>query len=261
MDVMKRKEKIINKYMGSNKFMNKKALVVLSGGLDSTTLLHWAKANFGRVIAISYDFKQKYIENDDPKKIMFQNNIVELQCAENICKKLHVKHYVIDVSFLNKTLKAMQENEKRFNGTIVKHQPKTCMPFRNMILLSASLGVAELEDIDYILTGYQTQDKHGYWDTTKAFVNNINKVAKLNPTKEIKVLAPFAKLNKDEEILLGEYLHVNYSDTWTCYNPIKQDGKFVSCGNCPACKDRLLNFEKLGLKDPIAYYNIKGKEK
>lgn len=237
--------------------MKNKALVILSGGLDSTTLLYWALKNYKEVIAISFDFGQSYIQPENNERIMFQNNIVELSCAKKTCQKLNIKHYIVNMSFLNETLKQMQENEKRFNGEIINHQPKTCMPFRNMILLSSSLGIGELEMVDDILTGYQTQDQHGYWDTSEKFVNAINNVASLNPAKKINVLAPFAKMNKDEEIKIGLELGVDYKDTWTCYNPIKEGDEFLCCGSCPACKDRLLNFEKLGLKDPLKY--VKGK--
>lgn len=244
---------------GKNCWM-KKAVVILSGGLDSTILLHQALKKYKEVIAVSFDFKQKYIKNKDPQNIMFQNNVVELIKAKETCKELKVKHYVIDVSFLNSTLKFMQNDKKRFNSDLIKTQPKTCMPFRNMILLSAALGIAELEQVDYILTGYQTQDKHGYWDTTESFVKAVNKVAKLNPSCNVKILAPYAKLNKSDEIIIGRNLNVNFTKTWSCYNPLKIDKQWVCCNCCPACKDRKFNFEKLNTCDDLPYWNNKTKE-
>lgn len=245
---------------------NKKALVVLSGGLDSTILLHWARKNFKEVEAISFDFKQKFKVNDDPNRIMFQNNVVELLYARKTTKKLNIKHHIIEVDFMEKILKSMQDDTTRFNSTIVDHQPKTCMPFRNMILLSLSLSVSELNDIDYILTGYQTQDQHGYWDTTQKFVNLINDISNLNPQRKTQIIAPFVNLNKNDEILIGKELGIDFGLTWTCYNPLLKNkslnedqhiDRYYCCGKCPACLDRLLNFEKLGLKDPQVYWDEK----
>ena len=241
---------------------NKKALVVFSGGLDSTILLHWAKQNFKEVEAISFDFKQNFQVNYDANKIMFQNNVVELLYARDTARKLNIKHHIIDVQFMDAILHSMQADAKRFNGDIKNHQPKTCMPFRNMMLLSIALSIAELNNADYILTGYQTQDQHGYWDTTEKFVSLINEVSQLNPAAKPKVIAPFVHLNKSDEILIGKELNVDFAKTWTCYNPIltkkaldenQHINGYYCCGKCPSCTDRLLNFEKLGLKDPQSY--------
>ena len=241
---------------------NKKALVVFSGGLDSTILLHWAKQNFKEIEAISFDFKQNFQVNYDANKIMFQNNVVELLYARDTAQKLNIKHHVIDVHFMDAILCSMQKDAARFNGDIKNHQPKTCMPFRNMMLLSITLSIAELNGADYILTGYQTQDQHGYWDTTEKFVHLINEVSRLNPTAQPKVIAPFTRLNKSDEILIGKELNVDFAKTWTCYNPIltkkaldenQHINGYYCCGKCPSCTDRLLNFKKLGLTDPQSY--------
>lgn len=241
---------------------SKKALVVFSGGLDSTILLHWAKQNFKEVEAISFDFKQNFKVNYDANKIMFQNNVVELLYARDTAKNLNIKHHIIEVQFMDAILRSMQNDAARFNGDINNHQPKTCMPFRNMMLLSIALSIAELNNADYILTGYQTQDQHGYWDTTQKFVNLINEVSQLNPTAKPVVIAPFANLNKSDEILIGQQLNVDFAKTWTCYNPIltkkaldenQHINGYYCCGKCPSCQDRLLNFEKLGIKDPQLY--------
>lgn len=245
---------------------NKKALVVFSGGLDSTILLHWAQKNFKEIEAISFDFKQKFKINNDPNKIMFQNNIVELLYARDTAKKLNIKHHVIEVDFMEKILQSMRNDSERFNGNIINHQPKTCMPFRNMILLATALSVSELNNVDYILTGYQTQDQHGYWDTSQKFIDLINNISNLNPNNKTQVIAPFVDLNKSDEILIGQELNVDFANTWTCYNPLLKKkalnedqhiDKYYCCGKCPACLDRLLNFEKLGLKDPQIYWDEK----
>lgn len=248
---------------------SKKALVVFSGGLDSTILLHWAQKNFKEVEAISFDFRQNFQVNYDPEKIMFQNNVVELLYARDTARKLNIKHHIIDVHFMDTILRSMQADAARFNGDVKNHQPKTCMPFRNMMLLSIALSIAELNNADYILTGYQTQDEHGYWDTSQKFVHLINEISQLNPSAQTKVVAPFVKLNKSDEILIGQELNVDFAKTWTCYNPVitkkaldedQRINGYYCCGRCPSCTDRLLNFAKLGLKDPQTYCEVKNDE-
>lgn len=235
---------------------DKKALVVLSGGLDSSVLLTWAKKYFKDIEAVSFDFHQKYILNTDPKNILFQNNIVELECAKKLTQKLNVKHTIIDVSFMSNILKEMQNRKDEFNANMLNNteQPKTNMPFRNLMLLSMALSVAELAKCDCILTGYQTQDAHGYWDTTLEFVEGINRVAKLNPKCKIVITAPFSSMNKHQEIMLGIKEGVDFANTWSCYNPLWINNEYICCNECPACKDRKMNFEKLNLKDPLKYY-------
>lgn len=242
-------------------YKDKKALVVLSGGLDSTVLLTWAQKVFKEVEAISFDFKQQYIANSVASNIMFQNNIVELECAKALTQKLNIKHTIVDVSYMNEILKEMQIRKQEFNNTMLSetNQPKTNMPFRNLMLLSNSLAVAELSKCDYVLNGFQEQDEHGYWDTSKTFVAKINAIANLNPKCKIEIISPFIKLNKSDEIILGNELGVDFSKTWSCYNPLvnvneNSAQKYLCCGYCPACKDRQLNFFKLNLKDPLEYY-------
>ena len=242
---------------------NEKVLVVLSGGLDSSILITKALKECKEVVAISYDFKQKMVENTNPKINMFQNNPVEIECAKKLCKKLNIKHVIIDCSFMANILKHMRENTNEFNNNMLtKEQPRTNMPYRNLTMLSIALAIAESEKCNYIFTGYQTQDKHGYWDTTEDFVNGINNISSLNPKQNTMVVAPFSLLNKSDEIKLGLELNVDLSNTWSCYNPIstkrKLKQKYLCCGECPACKDRLLNFEKLNIKDPLIYVNKKG---
>lgn len=258
MDVFKKlKEKFDKKKQIDNTFItipinkdwrNKKVLVVFSGGLDSTVLLHWAQKEFKEVEAISFDFKQKYTPNTDPQKITFQNNILEIKCAKKTAEKLKIKHTIVDVSFMDNILTEMRYREDN------NHKKHFCMPYRNLILLSIASSIAETTNCDYILTGFQIEDGAGYWDTSQEFLKNLNNVIKMNPNKEIKIISPFLHLNKQKEIMLGLHMGVDFANTWSCYNPLQLNNKYICCNECPACYNRQLSFNNLNLIDPLEYF-------
>jgi len=124
-------------------------------------------------------------------------------------------------------------------------QPITYVPFRNQLMLSMALSYAEAIKSNKICFGAQAHDEYsGYWDTTMSFVDAINNVAKLNRENQIRIIAPFVKLSKCEEIIIGNELNIPYEDTITCYNG-------TNCGECPTCKDRIKAFAVAGYKDPL----------
>lgn len=226
---------------------DKNVLAVLSGGLDSSvmTMLLVKKYGADRVSAVSYDYGQK--------------QKIELEKAAKLCSMLGVKHKVIDLSILGEIAKPMCAN---IGGTDVKMpdiqdvlgdpQPPTYVPFRNMILLSLTMSTAEVEKASHVFTGLQVHDEYGYWDTSQKFVDSINAVAAQNRTHKVQVIAPFSHLSKESEInICKEMGMVDYlASTLTCYNP---NEKGESCGKCPSCAERVMNFMKAGIKDPIPY--------
>ena len=132
-------------------------------------------------------------------------------------------------------------------------RPKTYVPNRNMILMSVAASFAEVEGFDTIIMGLQIHDEYGYHDTTGRFVNKVNDVLSENRIIKIRVIAPFAKLSKVDELRILYDLEGNLSltqHTLTCYNP---NDKGESCGRCPSCSERIANFMMLGEKDPIPY--------
>lgn len=226
---------------------NKNVLAVLSGGLDSSvmTMLLVEKYGADRVSAVSYDYGQK--------------QRIELEKASNLCKTLGVKHKIIDLSILGEIAKPICAN---IGGTDVAMpdikdvlgdpQPPTYVPFRNMILLSLTMSVAEVENASYVFTGLQVHDEYGYWDTSQKFVDSINAVASQNRTHKVEVIAPFSHLSKAQEIEICKELGKVelLESTLTCYNP---NILGESCGKCPSCSERIMNFMKVGIKDPIPY--------
>jgi 7-cyano-7-deazaguanine synthase len=222
-----------------------KKVIILSGGLDSTILTYKLVNEFEskNVYALTFHYGQKHH--------------IELEKAKLTCKKLNVNHQLIDISFLGEMVKnvcALIDGSSIKTPTIKESlghpQPPSYVPNRNMILLSIATSFAEAIEADSVYTGIQCQDNYGYFDATSAFIERINDVNKLNRLHDIQIIAPFANIGKSEEIELGLKLKVPFEDTFSCYNPQENE---VSCGVCLTCSDRIGNFIKARVKDPIPY--------
>lgn len=226
---------------------DKNVLVVLSGGLDSSTMMMILVNHYGadRVRAVSFDYGQK--------------QKLELRKASELCNELNVKHKILDLRLLGEIARPFSAN---ISGTdiemptirevIGEPQPVTYVPNRNMIMYSIVAALAEVEDVEYIFCGLQVHDQYGYWDTTQEWVDSMNAVLSQNRKHPIKILAPFALLSKFDEVTIVdelEQLHL-LEYTLTCYNP---DELGRSCGVCPSCTERIAAFGKAGVVDPIPY--------
>lgn len=226
---------------------DKNVVAVLSGGLDSSVMLMLLVEKYGndRVFAVSYDYGQK--------------QWMELKKARNLTASLGIEHSILDLYVLGKIAKPISAN---IQGTDVAMpgikdvlgdpQPVTYVPFRNLIFLSLTMAYAEASNASHVFTGLQIHDEYGYWDTTQRFVDGINSIAQQNRTHKVEVVAPFSHLSKYQEIEICKELGmIDYLEsTLTCYDP-DRDGK--SCGKCPSCSERIANFAKAGIKDPIQY--------
>lgn len=226
---------------------NQNVLVVLSGGMDSSilTMILVSKYGAGKVKALSYDYGQK--------------QKIELSKAAKLCGILGIDHKVLDLGILGEIAKPISAN---IDGTEVKMptikdvlgdpQPKTYVPFRNLILLSLTLAQAEASNASHVFTGLQVHDEYGYWDTSQKFVDSVNAVAEQNRTHKVKIEAPFSHLSKFDEIEICKELGLLplLEHTLTCYNP---DALGHSCGKCPSCSERIANFAKAGIIDPVPY--------
>ena len=223
-----------------------KVLVVLSGGLDSSVATMMCVDKYGKdnVQTVTFNYNQK--------------QILEIDRAGDLCKALDVKHTILDLSVLGTIAQPMSAN---ISGTNVEMpnikevlgdpQPVTYVPFRNMILLSLAMSHAEVQGCNKVITGLQVHDEYGYWDTTQKFVDSMNNVASQNRTHSVTIEAPFSQMSKAEEIEVA--IELDQFDllrhTLTCYDP----QGVLSCGKCPSCAERIMNFMKVGRKDPIPY--------
>lgn len=220
------------------------AVVLLSGGMDSTVLLHHvAEACHGATLhALSFNYGQRHSR--------------ELQCAAFQARAVSAAHRVMDITFMGSLIQAGsalieggQEVPDLDTLTAVElTQPPTYVPNRNMMLLSMAAAYAEAHNITQVYYGAQAQDEYGYWDCTPAFLERINHILALNRKSPITVHAPFVAFSKAKTLQRGQQLGVDFMQTWSCYR-----GGETACGTCPTCVERLNAFAANQLQDPLTY--------
>ncbi len=215
-------------------------VVLLSGGVDSTTLLHAVASRVGGgcVHALSFAYGQKHSR--------------ELEAARWQAAAAGVAtHRVVDMGFLAGLIAG--KSELVAGGADVsdlsdlsdgeRRHPPTYVPNRNMILLSVAAAHAEGVRAEVVFYGAQLRDEYGYWDCTTDFVSRINDVLALNRGTAVQVRAPFAALPKADVVRIGLDLGLDYAHTWSCYR-----GGEVHCGTCPTCVERRTAFEANGIE-------------
>lgn len=223
----------------------KRVVSVLSGGLDSTIVTYTLVEKYGKdnVIALSFNYGQR--------------QSIELYKAKTTCEKLGIGHHIIDISFLGTVVEKVSALSATGNVAMPTIEevlgdptPPTYVPYRNQILFSVALAFAESNNASFIFNGLQAHDEYSYWDTTQEFVKRMNGVSELNRKELIKIISPFVTFSKKDEIEVGTELNVPWMDTWTCYSGEQGEG---ACGKCPSCSERIMNFAKAGIVDPIKY--------
>lgn len=222
------------------------AVVLVSGGMDSSTLLHYVHQRLGEGIlyALSFQYGQRHRR--------------ELEMARWQCERVGavVDWQTVDIGFYG----ALTEGATALAGESVEvpaladipegelDQPITYVPHRNLVMLSLAAGFAESRGCATVYYGAQAQDEYGYWDCTSTFVERLNGVLGLNRRGAVSIEAPFAGMRKADELRLGMELGVDFAHTWTCYR-----GGELACGVCPSCVERLRAFAEAGLVDPLDY--------
>lgn len=226
--------------------MNKKAVILLSGGLDSTTCAAIAKKKQFELYGLTINYGQKHI--------------FEIESAKSVADYFKMKkHIIIDIdlasfggsSLTSKDLE-VPKNRILSNNDI----PTTYVPARNTVFLSISLAQAETINSFDIFIGVNALDYSGYPDCRPEFISQFERLANLATKESIeskgryKIHTPLINLTKSEIIQKGLKLNVDYSITSSCYDPHKNGNP---CGNCDACMLRLKGFEEAGKKDPLNY--------
>ena len=223
------------------------AVVVMSGGMDSTIAARLAVEKYGaeNVHALSFYYGQK--------------QSIELEKAkENAASLGLAKHQLVDITFLGDMVRGVSANivggkaMPTIKDVLGDPAPSTEVPFRNSILIMVTASYAQANGLQTIFTGVQAQDEYSYWDTTPAFIEAMNGVISQNRMHNIKVHAPWQGVNKAQEIAVLVEIDGNadlLKNTITCYDPFGD----VSCGICPSCAERIANFAKAGLVDEIPY--------
>jgi len=218
---------------------NKKAVVLVSGGLDSATVLAMARADGYDCYALSMDYGQRHrIELDRAQKVATSSGAIE--------------HRVVRIDIGNFGGSALTDQD--INVPIVESDeiPITYVPARNTVFLSVALGWAEVLEASAIFIGANAVDYSGYPDCRPEYIESFQTMANL-ATKAgvegdtISIMAPLIDLTKAEIIQVGMVLGVDYSQTISCYNP-RTDGKI--CGECDSCRIRAAGFAAAGESDP-----------
>lgn len=207
------------------------AVVVFSGGQDSTTCLLWALDRYKEVIAVSFDYGQRHK--------------AELVCAEEIVKELRVEWHVLDMELLNQlapnslTRKDIEVDE----NAPVQGAPNSVVDGRNMLFLTFAAVFAKQRGITDLVTGVSQSDFSGYPDCRDVFIKSLNATLNLAMDYTFCIETPLMWINKAETWKLADDLgglDLVRDKTLTCYNGIKGNG----CGNCPSCKLRSKGYEE-----------------
>jgi 7-cyano-7-deazaguanine synthase len=226
--------------------LNKNAVVIFSGGQDSTTCLALAKKSGFNVYALSFDYGQK--------------NKSELEAAKAIAVKLKINHKILDIRSIGALGGSALTDQ---NVDIEKHRdrpdlcdiPSTYVPARNTIFLSIALGYAEIINASAIYIGIAKDDGLNYPDGRLIFVDSFRDVVKTGTKSgingvEIEIVTPLINMSKTDIITKGISLGIDYKDTVTCY--LATDSG-LACGVCDSCHLRRTAFEDLRIEDQTYY--------
>ncbi len=223
----------------------KKAVVLLSGGLDSATVMAIARAEGFDIYAMSFRYGQRHA--------------IELDCATLQAAAMAAQHHVVEID-----LRAFGGSALTADIDVPKHDaveelteeiPVTYVPARNTVFLSYALAWAEVLGANDIFIGVNALDYSGYPDCRPEFIEAFEKVANLATVAGVKgqilkIHTPLIRLTKAEIIKLGLDLGVDYAKTTSCYDPAP-DGR--ACGRCDSCLLRLKGFREVGQSDPREY--------
>ena len=228
---------------------NLKAVVLLSGGIDSATILAIAKDRGFDLYALSFRYGQRHI--------------IELEAAKRIalCNKV-AEHLIIDIDLRRIGGSALTADiavpKSRNVEQMGKNIPVTYVPARNTIFLSYALAWAEVIGADDIFIGVNALDYSGYPDCRPEYIAAYEQMANLatkagvESGKKLKINAPLIQMSKSQIIRKGIELGVDYSLTHSCYDPLPSGD---ACGECDSCLLRLKGFRDAGVKDPVRYKN------
>ena len=226
--------------------MGEKALVLVSGGLDSTTCLGLAVKKYGKenVVALSVYYGQKH-----DKEITSAKKVTEYYDVEWLQLDLSKMFEYSDCSLLSHSEKEIPKESyakqlEKTNGTPVS----TYVPFRNGLFLSSAAAIALSKGCSYIYYGAHSDDAAGnaYPDCSDAFNKAMHDAVYIGSGNQLQIEAPFVNMTKADVVKLGLEINVPYELTWSCY-----EGGDKPCGVCGTCIDRQAAFEKNGVMDPL----------
>ena len=216
--------------------MEKDSLIIVSGGMDSITLLHERKDTIA--LAVSFDYGSNH-------------NAREIPFARLHCQRLGIRHVVIPLAFMQQYFKSslLEGADAIPDGHYADSNMKsTVVPFRNGIMLSIAVGIAESNSLRRVLIANHGGDHAIYPDCRPEFITAIDAAAKAGTYVDVAIEAPYTHISKTDIARRGKSLAIDYSETWSCYK-----GGQVHCGTCGTCVERKEALREAGIADPTVY--------
>lgn len=214
----------------------KNSAIIVSGGMDSITLLYDHKDEIA--LGISFDYGSNH-------------NAREIPFAKMHCERLGIKHITINLDFMHQYFKSslLDGAEAIPEGHYADDNMKsTVVPFRNGIMLAIAIGIAESNNLDQVFIANHGGDHTIYPDCRPEFINAIDAAATAGTYNNVKVIAPYTKITKSDIARIGKRLGINYAETWSCYK-----GGEVHCGKCGTCVERKEALAEAGIEDKTIY--------
>lgn len=216
--------------------MAKDAVIVVSGGMDSITMLHEYKDEIALAVTFDYGSTQNHREQ---------------QYARMHCERLGIKHIIIPLDFMKKYFKSalLESAEAIPEGNYDDENMKsTVVPFRNGIMLAIACGIAESNDLKRVMIANHAGDHTIYPDCRPAFVNAMSNAMTAGTYEGITVYAPYTGISKTDIARHGKAMGLNYAETYSCYK-----GGEIHCGKCGTCRERIEALHDAGIDDPTIY--------
>ena len=216
--------------------MEKDSLIIVSGGMDSITLLYDRKDTIA--LAVTFDYGSNH-------------NAREIPFAQLHCQRLGIRHIVIPLAFMQQYFKSslLEGADAIPDGHYADENMKsTVVPFRNGIMLAVAVGIAESNGLSRVLIANHGGDHAIYPDCRPEFISAINAAAKAGTYVNVAIEAPYTNITKTDIARRGKSLGIDYSETWSCYK-----GTSVHCGTCGTCVERKEALRDAGIADPTEY--------
>lgn len=216
--------------------MKKNSVIIVSGGMDSITLLYDHKDEIA--LGISFDYGSNH-------------NAREIPFAKMHCERLGIKHITINLDFMHQYFKSslLDGADAIPEGHYADDNMKsTVVPFRNGIMLSIAIGIAESNNLDQVFIANHGGDHTIYPDCRPEFIKAIGSAANAGTYNNVKVIAPYTQITKSDIARIGKKLGIDYTETWSCYK-----GGEKHCGKCGTCVERKEALAEAGIEDCTIY--------
>lgn len=220
----------------TNDTIDKRGLIILSGGMDSVTLLHDYKSRIA--LAVSFDYGSKH-------------NASEIPFASEHCATLGIKHLTIPLAFMGEYFKSdllLSGGEIPTEAYNAENMSSTVVPFRNGIMLSIAAGLAESYQLNEIYIANHFGDHAIYPDCRKSFIEPMMEAVEAGTSNSVRLMAPYTSISKTDIARIGKDLELDYSRTWSCYQ-----GGSTQCGICATCRERREAMREAGIEDTTSY--------